>query len=103
MNLLHSQALIGNNQVRNLEPDKALENLVTAKVIVLELFQSPAGQLLVEYLLGLADLYKDNFFDPTKQEKANKDYLMGQLNVLEDILNLPQILKSVKKFEPKQQ
>ena len=96
MNLLHSKALIGNKQVRNLESDVALENLVAAKVIMLELFQSPAGQLLVEYLVAMADLYKDQFFDPEHKPPINKDYLQGQLNVIDDLIGLPLILKQYK-------
>ena len=99
MNLMHSQALEGNNQVRNLELDQALQNLMSGKIILLELFQLPAGQLLAEYLLATGDRLKDDFFEKQDATELDKAYLRGQLQVLGDIIGLPAFIKSFKVFE----
>lgn len=44
----------------------------------------------------MADLYKDQFFDSEHKPTINKDYLQGQLNVIDDLVGLPLILKQYK-------
>lgn len=96
MNLMHSKALVGNKEIRNLELDQALPNLMGAKVIILEMFQSAAGQLLVEYLLALADRNKDDFFEKQDATEIDKAYLRGQLQVIDDIAGLAHFIKAFK-------
>ena len=97
MNLMQTKALEVNPNVRNLESAEALDNLMSARVVILELFQSPAGQLLVEYLLALADRSKDDFFD-SKDGITDyaKGYLKGQLDTLAEVVDVGLIVKRYK-------
>lgn len=66
------------------------------------MFQSVPGQLLIEYLLAMADLYKDEFFDKEftdpQEALAAKQYLAGRLNVLDEVIGIPMIVKQYKKM-----
>jgi len=97
MNLAHSQALEVNSQVRNLDSQVALDNLMQARVIILELYQSAAGQLLVEYLLALMDRVKDDFFDSKEGiTDYGKGYLKGQLDAYNEVVGIGYIVKNFK-------
>lgn len=97
MNLMHSQALEVNQQIRNLDSQEALDNLMQARILILELYQSAPGQLLVEYLLALADRYKDDFFDSKDNiNDYSKGYLKGQLDTLNEIIGVGYIVKHYK-------
>lgn len=98
MNLLHNKALVANKEVRNLEFQEATDNLIAGKEIVVELFQSVAGQLLLEYLLAVADRVKDDYFEKTTTDKFDKKYLQGQLQSIDDIVGLVYFIKSFKKI-----
>lgn len=88
MNLMHSKALLANPKVRNLPEEEALKQLMGAKLAIKALFQLPAGQFLLEYLLAQADQYKDDFFDKQDATPEDKAYLRGQLQVYDDIIGL---------------
>ena len=63
---------------------------------MLELFQSPAGQLLAEYLVARHDLNIDSFLEKSGTTEVDTAFLKGQTDVLQDILGLPYILKMYK-------
>lgn len=65
------------------------------------MFQSVAGQLLLEYLLASADRYKDDFFEKENTIETDKRYLQGQLNVIDDIVGLVNFMDSFKVIEKK--
>lgn len=96
MNLLHSKAIIANKEVRNLELDQALPQLMHSKEAIKELFQSVAGQFLLEYLLATADRIRDDFMEKETSTDIDKAYLRGQLQVINDIVGLVAFMNSFK-------
>jgi hypothetical protein len=61
-----------------------------------ELFQSAAGQLLLEYLLASSDRIKDDFFEKADTTEVDKAYLRGQLQVYDDIVGLVNFMNAFK-------
>ena len=96
MHLLHSKAQVGNPEVRNLDMEQALSNLMEARLLILELFQTPAWQLLAEYLVARHDLNVDSFFEKKNPTLEDTAFVRGQNEVLHDFLGLPYILKTYK-------
>jgi hypothetical protein len=93
---MHSKALEANPNVRNLTPEEATRQLMEAKPAIKELFQLPAGQFLVEYLLAQADLMKDIYFESETATEKEKAYLRGQLQVFDDIIGLVSFMNAFK-------
>lgn len=93
MNLLRSLALTANPQCRDLDSEQALQNLMGAKVIILEMFQSVPGQLLLEYLVAMAEVNKDQFFDSKNKKDEDLPRLEGYLDSATEIVGLVDFLK----------
>ena len=67
------------------------------------MFRSVAGQLLLEYLVALADRYKDDYFSKSVDavKIGDLEFLKGQLALIEEIAALPRDLKMYKPIETK--
>jgi hypothetical protein len=75
----------------------AAKQLVGARIAIKELFQSAAGQVLLEYLLARADLLKDEFFE----KSGDVEVLKAHLQELDEIVGIVAFMDSFKELKPK--
>jgi hypothetical protein len=65
------------------------------------MFQSGAGQILLEYLLARADLLRDEYLEKEDSTDRDRAKLQGQLSEIDEIVGLVAFMDSFKELPNK--